>query len=230
MISSIFPFKRFSFFNEKIFDSFSEKEIKIIEQNSIRINLKKGQVLFHENTIPTGIHLIKSGKVKMYITNIMNNKEHIFLLSKENEILGYTDLLSKENYSYSTACLVDSEFYLIPKKIICKLIKETPKVLSTLIKCLCHQYGVFIVKSQLLAQYSVRERVAISLLKLDAFYKQERGILISRKDHSNLIGTSVESLVRVLHDFKKEEIILISEGHKIEVLNTKKLIEVSNFI
>lgn len=230
MINKVFPFQRFSFLNEKIFNSFSEDEIKIIEQNSIRISLKKGQVLFHENTIPTGIHLIKSGKVKMYTTNIVNNKEHIFMLSKENEILGYTDLLSKENYSHSVACLVDSEFCLIPEKIICNLINESPKVLSTLIKCLSHQYGVFIAKSKLLAQYNVRERVAISILKLDAFYKKDGGILISRKDHSSLIGTSVESLVRVLHDFKEEKTISITTGNKIEVLSTQKLVEASNFI
>jgi len=54
-------------------------------------------------------------------------------------------------------------------------------------------------------------------------------VLLSRKDHSNIVGTSVESLVRVLHDFKEEEIIKISKN-SIYIIDIKKLVKICNLI
>ena len=51
---------------------------------------------------------------------------------------------------------------------------------------------------------------------------------MSREDLANMVGTATETLVRLLQEFKKEEIIGIN-GKKISVLKTKTLIEMSKF-
>ncbi|MBG6130073.1 CRP-like cAMP-binding protein [Aquimarina sp. EL_43] len=55
------------------------------------------------------------------------------------------------------------------------------------------------------------------------------GIRLSRKDHSNIVGTSIESLVRVLHDFKEEEVIEIKENAML-IKDMEKLIGITNVI
>ncbi|WP_081802061.1 helix-turn-helix domain-containing protein [Aquimarina atlantica] len=52
---------------------------------------------------------------------------------------------------------------------------------------------------------------------------------LSRKDHSNIVGTSIESLVRVLHDFKEEGVIEIKENAMI-IKDMEKLIGITNVI
>ncbi|GAA4275847.1 Crp/Fnr family transcriptional regulator [Aquimarina mytili] len=198
-----------------------------IEENKTVLNLKKGQVLFHEGTIPMGVYILKTGKVKKYTQGI-NGKEHIFYLIKENEIFGYHSLLSEETYSHSAGCLTDCTFELIPKKTFYWVIENDSKMLHRLLKSMSHEFGVFITNSKILAQHNVRERTALSLIKLEQFFN-DHCIKLSRRDLSNIVGTSIESLVRVLHDFKEEEAIDIKES-TITVRDMKKLIDTTNFI
>ncbi len=227
MINTLFPYKRYSFINEPVMENLPKNILDQIEENKTVLNLKKRQVLFHEGTIPMGIYVLKTGKVKKY-TQGVNGKEHIFYLIKENEIFGYHSLLSEETYSHSAACLTDCTFELIPKKIFYWVIENDSEILHRLLKSISHEFGVFIINSKILAQHSVRERTALSIIKLEQFFN-DHCIKLSRRDLSNIVGTSIESLVRVLHDFKEEEVIDIKES-MITIKDMKKLIAITNFI
>ncbi|WP_109098436.1 Crp/Fnr family transcriptional regulator [Aquimarina sp. AU58] len=227
MINTLFSHERYSFMSSDIFEMIPDDVSSFIEENIIPIRLKKGQVLFYEGTIPSGVYILKKGKIKKYATGL-NGKEHIFYLIRENGILGHHNLLCKEKYSHSAACLTDCLFHLIPKEIFFSIIENNQEILHSLLKNISHEFGVFINNSKILAQHSVRERTALSILRLDEFFEEKGCFNLSRKDHSNLVGTSIESLIRVLHDFKKEQIIEI-EKNTIIIKDTKKIITAANF-
>jgi len=83
-----------------------------------------------------------------------------------------------------------------------------------------------------LSQRTVRERVALNLLILHDKYKVDDSantyIMLSRSDLANMAGTVVETLARVLHDFKHDQLIS-TDGRKIQLLNIERLIQVANF-
>jgi CRP/FNR family transcriptional regulator len=76
-----------------------------------------------------------------------------------------------------------------------------------------------------MAQKSVRQRLAFSLLLLMEIYRDEP-INLSREDMANFVGTATETLIRLLKDFKEEGLIEINT-RKISVLNAKKMLQVS---
>jgi CRP/FNR family transcriptional regulator len=76
-----------------------------------------------------------------------------------------------------------------------------------------------------MAQKSVRQRLAISLLLLMEVY-QDEPINLSREDMANFVGTATETLIRLLKDFKEEGLIEINT-RKITVLDPKKMLLVS---
>ncbi|WP_298319769.1 Crp/Fnr family transcriptional regulator [uncultured Aquimarina sp.] len=230
MINTLFPHKRYSFINEFVLKDLPDKDFNFIQDKSTVLKLKKGQAIFHEGTTPIGLYIIRIGKIKKYATGL-NGKEHIFYLAKEGEIIGHHELISEETYSSSAACLTDSIVNLIPKDVFFKILEDNPNIKNRLLRSISHEFGVFINNSRILAQHSVRERCAISIIKLQEFFsiKEGGGFRISRKDHSNIVGTSVESLVRVLHDFKKENVIKVSEN-LIFIIDIKKLVEICNLI
>ena len=83
-----------------------------------------------------------------------------------------------------------------------------------------------------LAYNSVRKRVAQSLVLLKAKYEQEEGadkfnMSISREDLANIVGTSKESVIRTLSDFKEEGLIEI-KGSNIKIINSEKLDRMKN--
>ena len=104
-----------------------------------------------------------------------------------------------------------------------------------MLKNLGHEFGAFIHRTKILAQLTVRERVAIFLLILWEKYvlfldakDTPTSINLSRDDMANLAGTTKESLVRVLHDFIEEGIIT-SKGRSIKIIEPLALIKVSNY-
>ncbi|KZS39792.1 hypothetical protein AWE51_09075 [Aquimarina aggregata] len=229
MINTLFPYKRYSFINYSVLENLPKKELKFIEENTTILRLKKGQVLFHEGTIPVAAYIISSGKIKKYATGL-EGREHIFYLAKENDIIGHHELISKEAHSCSAACLTDCVVNLVPKKIFSQIITSNEDIKSRLLHTIAHEFGVFISNSRILAQHNVRERCAISIIKLREFFGVDKeGFKISRKDHSNIVGTSVESLVRVLHDFKEEGVIKISDNN-LYITNMDKLVKICNII
>ncbi|WP_082994838.1 MULTISPECIES: Crp/Fnr family transcriptional regulator [Aquimarina] len=232
MISALFPNKQYSFIHESFLQCIPDDVLEIIEEKKTVLKLKKGQVLFHEGSIPTVVYILKQGKVKKYATGL-NGKEHIFHLVGENRILGHHNILCNETYSHSAACLTECIFYLIPKHIFFSIIENNRDMLNRLLQNISHEFGVFLNNSKILAQHSVRERTALSIIKLEEFFNEESimnvGVKLSRKDHSNIVGTSIESLVRVLHDFKEERIIEIREN-VIMVKDMEKLISITNLV
>jgi CRP-like cAMP-binding protein len=82
-----------------------------------------------------------------------------------------------------------------------------------------------------LAYNSVRKRVAEALIllknKFEEDQKTEFSMNISRDDLANIVGTSPESVIRTLSDFKDEGIIEI-KASKITIVNLEKLRNMKN--
>lgn len=227
-----FPIDKFHFRSNSIFEGLPDDELAYLEERMVATKIKKGQTLFLEGSRPTGIFYLKKGKIKKYKTN-REGKEQIIYICSIGELLGYPALLSEEPYSDSAAAIEDSIVGVISKNDFLDLL-ESSKVLSKkLLVNLSHEFGVLVNGIASFAHKNVRERLSLSLLIMKDKYKIADSnslveINLTREDLANLVGIAVETLVRLLHDFKEEGIIE-TEGRKIRILDTKKLIKEANF-
>jgi len=100
-------------------------------------------------------------------------------------------------------------------------------------KNLSHEFGVLINFIATFTQITVRERVALTLLILQEKFKDdvdednEIQIILTRADFANIVGTAVATLVRLLHDFKEENLIR-TQGRKIFIKNKLQLLEIAD--
>jgi CRP-like cAMP-binding protein len=82
-----------------------------------------------------------------------------------------------------------------------------------------------------IAYNSLRKRVADAIITLLKKYKKEDRsdfiIHISRDDLAHIAGTTTESLIRTLSDFKNEKLIEAEAGY-VKVLNENKLLSMLN--
>jgi len=229
---SEFPTERFHFRSDSVFQGLPKKDIEFLEFKMKDHHYKKGQTVFVEGTSSSGIFYVKKGKIKKYKTD-HEGSEQIFYVCNEGELLGYPALLSGEPYAYSASVLDDAILSFIPKEHFLKALDNSPVLSGRLLKNLSHEFGVLVNSIATFAHRSVRERLALSLLILKEKYQSKDGngkaveINLTREDLSNLVGTAVETLVRLLHDFKEEGLIE-TEGRKIRILNAKKLVKVAN--
>lgn len=228
-----FPVDQFHFRSNSIFEGLPESELKYLEERTIDTKVKKGQTIFIEGTRPNGIFFLKTGKVKKYKTN-RDGKEQIIYICSNGELLGYPALLSDEPYPDSATALEDSVVGFIAKNDFLHILEESKLLSKKLLINLSHEFGVLVNGMASFSQKTVRERLALSLLIMKDKYKtgteDEKPVEInlSREDLANLVGVAVETLVRLLHDFKEEALIETS-GRKIRILDTRKLIKIANF-
>ena len=84
-----------------------------------------------------------------------------------------------------------------------------------------------------LAQKTVRERLAEILVLLEqklgtdpeGFIK----ISLTREEIANLIGTATESAIRLISEFKQDDLISV-EGRNIKILNRERLIKLGHVV
>ena len=223
---------KFNFKSDSVLLGLPKEEIVFLQESMVERKYKKGQRIFVEGFIPTGIYYLKSGKIKKYKAD-RDGKEQIIYICNSGELFGYPALLSEGSYSDSAAALEDSMVAFIPKEDFLQVLSQSSILSNKLLKNLSHEFGVLVNSVATFAHRSVRERLALSLLILKEKYRiagnesQPVEINLSREDLSNLVGTAVETLVRLLHDFKDEGLIE-TEGRKIRVLNIKQLVKIAN--
>ncbi len=203
----------------------------MVDQAKTCTNYKKGQVLFHEGTRPLGVFCISSGRIKVYRVGL-DGKEQIIKISAAGDLLGYKALISDHHYMLSAEALEDCMICFVPKDEFLDLLKPGSHFYMNLLKTVCEEHGTFASKITEMAQLSVRQRLALSLLMLNKTYGMEQAeneeiqINLSREDLANIVGTATESLIRLLNEFKKDGFIE-THGRKIEVKDQNGLLQAS---
>lgn len=197
------------------------------------ITHKKGQTLFYEGTKPLGVFCIYDGIVKVYKT-ASNGKDQIIRLAKKGDFLGYTSLLGEEAYSNSATIIEDAKICFVPRESFLKVLSEDNDFHKRVTKAICSDLGVMEEKLTDATQKSIRERLAFTLLKLSESYgldgenSEKIDVMLTREEIAGLVGTATETVIRLLSEFKKDELIAF-EGKKIIVLDKKGLARISDF-
>jgi CheY-like chemotaxis protein/CRP-like cAMP-binding protein len=190
---------------------------------------KKKENIYPESGNPRGIYFINSGKVKTSITN-PEGKDLITGLYNTGDFFGYLALLEETSYTDTASALEDAEICLIPKEDFYGLVYNTPDVSKKFIKMLSNELAAKEDQLLQLAYNSVRKRVSEALMTLYNKYGQEHerfSMKISREDLSNLVGTSTETVIRTLSDFKDEKLVDL-KGGLITILDPEKLSSMKN--
>lgn len=211
----------------------SKEDLERLSQHKTCIRYKKGQTLFYEGTRPMGLFCINSGKVKVYKIS-SEGKEQILKLAKPGDFLGYRALISEEFYNSAATVIEEGAICYIPKSDFIEILHTNPSFFRKMAQRVAHELGVMEQKLVTIAQKSVRERLAATLIMLKETYGMEGeesdliDIALSREDLANIIGTATETVIRLLSDFKTQQLISL-QGKKIKVLDPKGLVREADF-
>lgn len=215
------------FESDKILSSLSESEKATFLSYGRLLSFKKGKLVFYQEGIPTGVFLLQKGKAKIYKTGVYG-KDQIFYIYKEGDLFGYHALLCNEQYEDSCEVLEDAEILFFNKYDFNLLLQKIPSLQTLLIQNMSHEFGVLVNTITILAQKNLRERLALYLLVLHERYLQDHQstIVLPRQDLANIIGTTRESLGRLLKEFKEAGWIRIQQ-RSITLLEMERLKQVA---
>ena len=190
-------------------------------------SISKKEVIYNEADTPSTVYLVNKGRVKTWKMS-GDGKEFITGIYTAGEYFGYVAILEGANYTDSATALEDSEVALVPRHDFLSLIYSNNEISARFIKMLANDIREKEERLLGLAFNSVRARVADALISLQKKNELNASIRIPRDDLASIIGTSTESLIRTLSDFKQEKLIE-TDGREIKVLNLKGLEQVRKF-
>ena len=225
--------KFLSVFNDKSFKEILSKEDynKYIEAKKT-VFFNKGEALFEEGSNVDGIYFIENGTAKLYKLGF-NRKEQILRFIKEGDIIGYRALLIDEAYQATAEAMSDLQAIFIPSDVFLHLLEVDSQLSYTMLQKISFELGESSNTVTFLAQKTVRERLAEVLLLLEqklgtdpeGFIK----ISLTREEIANLIGTATESAIRLISEFKQDELIEV-EGRNIKIIHHEKLRKLGHVI
>lgn len=195
---------------------------------------KKGQTIFNDGNFPQGTYYVNKGVMKLVRTN-NEGKEQILRFAKTGDFIGYRALIAEEPFVATAICIEETIVCFIPRNIFIKILDENHGMTKEVMKTLSHDLGVVESRVQSLAQKSVRERLAETLLFLQQTFsgssssEHEDGVIhitLPREDIANIVGTATETIIRLLSEFKHDKYIEL-DGKKIKIINKQKLEKIS---
>lgn len=186
---------------------------------------KSGEVVYEQDTNMKHAYFVNKGLLKIYRIG-SKGEQQIVRLVKEGDLFGFHSLLGDEPEVTACESLTDSEVCMIPGEAFKKAISKNKELADLLIKKTCDELKNSYNSLVELSQRTVRGRLANLLLKLHDLFNTSSDeaipLVISRLDMARWIGTSKESVSRLITEFKNDGIIRFDRRELI-IANKEKL-------
>jgi CRP-like cAMP-binding protein len=187
--------------------------------------IKKGEPIFEEGDTTNGIYCIKEGVCKLSKLS-SNGKDQIVKLIKPGELLGQRSVISDEPANLSAVAMEDMEVCFIPKSEIIQFFTQNNNFSMNVMKTICGDLKESDDHMVDMAQKSVKERLATTLIYLEENFGLESDgtlrVQLSREELAGMIGTATESCIRLLSEFNKGGWIELV-GKRIKIVDKNKL-------
>ena len=211
-----------------MFSTFSDDEIQEIRPYCVREAVKKKQEIFSEGDPPDWFYVVLSGKIK--ITKLSHDGREIILeVISPRDFFGGFAVLKGFPYPANAVAMEDAEVLKISRGNLMRVIDRFPNIMYDITSSLGERIRDFHDTLKNIALEKVEARIAALLLKLaDKTGDRTDGgavvinMRLTKQDIAEMVGTTVETAIRVMSKFKRLGLIN-DEGGKIAVLKLDTL-------
>jgi len=191
----------------------TEEQIETISKSSNVVRYKNRDVIFLQNTRTSHIMFIKSGLVKIYKEG-RNGKVLILRIETPNNYLGLMSVFGHDIHQFSAAAIDNAEIYFTDITVFRNLIKENGLFALKLMNVISID-GLFLY-DRLMSQShkQLPGRIADVLLYFaeKIYHSTSFTLPLTRRELAELAGTTKESFIRTLTEFKNDKIIEFGIG------------------
>ncbi|MFH0866605.1 MAG: Crp/Fnr family transcriptional regulator [Bacteroidota bacterium] len=205
----------------------STDEYELICGTAVQLTFKKGEIIFKQGDKSTNIAFLYSGIVK-FKYQISRDRDFVLTVVSGPKLLGGANLFFNDTNLFSIEAVEDCEICLINSKALFRVITENSKYFIAILQISVDMFKYSIFNFINLSYKHVNGRIADILLYLsDQVYKNDKFKLsLTRKEISEFAACSPANVMTTVSMLHKEGIIKV-EGKNMEIINRKKLTEIS---
>ena len=194
--------------------------------NLAQVNFKKGDIIFREGTFSNHVAFLKCGIVKLHMQGPVKDK--IIRIVRAPTYLGLPTSLNDAINHFSATAIIDSTVCFIETDQFRNFIYNNGRFAYEIITELCENDLMDYQRYTNQSQKQIPGMIAETLLCLaDRIFSSNRfNFPLTQGELGDLVGTSRESVSRVLSDFSSHKIIAFN-GKELNILNRSLLEEIS---
>ena len=204
-------------------------EREILYENSNIVRFSKKDVIFRQSTRTSHIMIVFSGLVKIFKEG-STHRQIILKLALPGNYIGLLSVMGDQIHQYSASAVEDSDICFIDINAFRNIIIENGKFGLKLLGIIS-QEGLYIFKRLLSqAQKQLPGRIADVLLYFshDVYNSPKFTLPLTRRELAELAGTTKESFIRTLTEFKNDKIITLN-GSEVEIISFDIINTLSEF-
>ncbi|WP_425059673.1 CRP-like cAMP-activated global transcriptional regulator [Sporomusa carbonis] len=210
-----------------IFEELAPNDLAAINNVTVERRYKKNMIIFMEGEPGEGFHYVKSGKVKI-VKMAQDGREHIINILGPGEVFAEVLLFNRGPYPATAVVLEDSVIGIIKNADLEKVVAGNARIALHIIRVMNKKLLHAQMKIKTLALSDTFARTAQILIRLSQQYGRpipggvQIDVDMTRQDLANLVGTTRETVSRVLSSMKKDKVIDFAD-QQIIILNPQKL-------
>ncbi len=216
------------FQNSAILTALPVKDVEMVHACTKTEWRKRGEVLFRQGEFPKGVFWLKCGKIKIFQETQTGQRQTMYIYS-DGDIIAYRQLIAQEVNPVSAMLLEDAKVGLIPAQCFQELLNVSPFFARNILTALARDFTVWMNRTTVFTQYSVRRRVILALLILFEQYRLSGAapgvVTMTRTELAEYVGASLETVVRTLNTLKANDLVHIY-GRRILLPNPLGLVDI----
>ena len=187
----------------------------------------KSATLFNEGDGSDFLYVVVAGHVKVFKTTARGS-DVILELFGPGDPVGAVAVYESRPYPATAVALEQTTCMLVPRPAFFALLENHPTLVRGLLVGLTHRLVELTNRLAELAGGRVEARLARFFLKLATDLGQPRGdglfigLVLSRQELADMIGTTIETTIRIMSRWGKDEIVRTEKGGFV-VANRKAL-------
>ncbi len=210
-----------------VFEELAPADLAAISQVTLERRYKKNMIIFMEGEPGEGFHYVKSGKVKI-VKMSQDGREHIINILGPGEVFAEVLLFNPGPYPATAVALEDSVIGIIKNNDLENVVAGNARIALHIIRVMSKKLLHAQMKIKTLALSDTFSRTAHVLIRLSQQYGRavaggvEIDLDMTRQDLANLIGTTRETVSRVLNAMRKDKVLRFAD-QKIIIADEKRL-------
>lgn len=191
-----------------------------------------GSVLFEEGEPTTGIYLVQTGQIKLSCSS-GQERSMILRIARTGEILGLSAILNGCGHEVTAKTLTECDLVHIAPEVFLDFLKGFAEASTHALVVLARDHREVLLSARRLALFPLASsRMAQILIAFSHANMTEKAsasfpMLLTHSELASLIGTTRETVTRVLNDWERQKIIARREAF-LTILKPTKLARLAN--
>lgn len=211
-----------------LFSTLTDEEFSRIAHIFVARSYRKNQVIFLEEETGNYMYLVLSGKVKVAKAGA-GGKETILAIHRAGDFFGEMSLLDGKTAPATVSAMEDSRIISVSGADFHKYLLHNEKVMLQIIQVLCARLRQ-VWQTQSLSSSTADARIRMGIYQLARRHgiRDAHGTIIdlriTHQELAEMVGTSRETVTRVMARLKEQGIIEIDQ-RRITLLDPKSLLQ-----